>query len=329
MLFLTFEIETRLLEENAIDDNRNGIVSYKELSAHKHELLQRVEKKIDLSYQNRNLHLSKAKVTFHRYQSQTYMRIEKGFFDANINGLELKYRLFFEKEATHKLLITIAKKKEAIVDKEHPQYLFSSLYMTQFQRFKLFVQEGIYHIVNGIDHLLFIFMLLIAVVVKYAHARDAFKQSLYMLVKIITIFSIAHSLTLFIAGIGWYMPNSQIIESAIAASIFIVAFLNFRHKYEDIRYSIVFLFGLIHGFGFANVLNIAQIQEKSSFLIALLSFNLGVEIGQIGLILAVLPILFFLLQRTYYIKIFDLFSLLTMFVSMVWFLQRSGFLKFF
>jgi hypothetical protein len=196
--------------------------------------------------------------------------------------------------------------------------------MTQWQRFSLFVKEGVFHILNGIDHLLFVLMLLLSSIVRYSHSQGAKKQTFIALVQIITTFSFAHSITLFIAGMGWYVPNTMIIESGIAFSIFIVATCNFLKKYEDVSYLIVFLFGLIHGFGFANVLEIAHVRDATSFVVALFGFNAGVELGQLGVIVLVLPILFFLVRLPYHKQIIRFIAFITMVISLIWFFQRVG-----
>jgi len=323
-LLIDFEVETRLLENSNIDDNHNEIISFKELRHHKKNLLHYAIKHIEFFYHGKKLTLDGAKVTFHRYQDQTYMQIEKSFKDIELYGLKLHYSMFFELEKKHKLLIHITQKRDVILDNEHRKYLFLSTTMTQFQRFKVFVQEGIYHILDGTDHLLFILMLLIPSVVKYVGTFHGIRKSFLSLLKIITTFSIAHSLTLFIAGMGWYVPNTTFIESGIAFSIFIVALLNYLQKYGHVSYLIVFFFGLIHGFGFANVLEIAGVSNVFSFVVALFGFNIGVEIGQISVIFVLIPILFFIMKLSYRDRILKLITLGTMFIAAVWFMQRVG-----
>jgi len=324
LLNVDFEIETRLFEDKTVDDNGNEIVSFKELRNHQDAIFHYIKKHIHFFYHNTQLPLDGAKITFHRYQDQTYMEIEKHFTDITLDGLKLRYSLFFDKEKTHKLLIHLQNKQDAVVDTNHREYMFVSTTMTQWERFVVFVKEGVFHILDGIDHLLFVLMLLIPSVVKYATHTYGIKKSLISLVKIVTTFSIAHSMTLFIAGMGWYVPNTMVVESGIAFSIFVVALLNFLDKYGHVSYAIVFFFGLVHGFGFANVLEIAGVSNITSFLVALFGFNIGVEIGQISVILLVLPPLFLVMKLHYHRAIIQTIVLATMVVSFVWFLQRTG-----
>ncbi len=328
ILTLNLEVETKLLEDRGnFDDNKNEIISFKELYAHQDFLFSYVKNHLRLICENKKLTLSDAKITFHRYQYQTYMQITKSFYTCPLEGLYLEYNLFFEWEPSHKLLIHLgANKGDFVLDKTKKSSTFSIEKMSQFQRLYLFIKEGISHILDGLDHLLFLLMILIpsVIVLKYANNVKEFKNSGYLLLKIITTFSVAHSLTLFIAGIGWWIPDVVVIESSIALSIFIVALLNFLGKYKHVDKKIVFLFGLLHGFGFANVLEIAQVDDFFSFLIALFGFNVGVEIGQIFVISLYIPFLYFVAKQKYSQIAIKLITFIAMGISLFWFLQRIG-----
>lgn len=329
-LDINLEVETRLLENNSsIDDNRNGIISYKELKNHQKYLLSYVNHHFKLYYKEKKLSIDDAKIDFHRYQSQTYMSIKRSFKNIGLDGLTLSYDMFFELEPTNKLIIHLDKNRgDAIVDRSNRFYAFTSTSMSQWKRFYIFLVEGIKHILDGTDHLLFIFMLLVPSAVYLSNSKNSksLKKSLYILLKIVTAFSIAHSLTLFISGMGWFKPNIVFVESSIAFSIFVVALFNFLGQYKHVDYKIVFLFGLLHGFGFANVLEIAQVNDTLSFLIALFGFNAGVEIGQISVILLVIPFLYLTCHTKYFIKAIKLISFIAICISSYWFLQRVGLL---
>jgi len=327
LLYVNLEVETRLLEKNSfIDDNKNEIVSFKELRAHKDYLFSYVQKHFKLYHNNKSLSMIDANIIFHRYQDQTYMQINKSFRGIDLDKLTLKYDMFFELEDIHKLLIHLgAKKGDYIFDKNVEIYNFSSINMSQWKRLYIFFKEGIIHILDGLDHLLFVLMLLIPSVVIYSNnTQDGLKKSFYSLLKIITTFSVAHSITLFVSGVGLWSPNIVFIESSIALSIFIVGVLNFFAKYNHVNYKIVFVFGLLHGFGFANVLEISKVDSGISFLVALFGFNLGVEVGQIFVILLTLPFLYLASRWIYSSYIMKLVSFGAMSISMFWFLQRVG-----
>jgi len=319
-LNINLEVETRLLEEKYpfMDENKNEIISHKELRNHQTTLSKYVMKHISFYSNGEKLPLEDANISITRGDNfQTYMQINKSYQGISLDDLKVKYDMFFELEDTHKLLVHINENKGDLVLSKHLQhYTFSSSAMSQFERLRVFVKEGIVHILDGLDHLLFILMLLIPVI--------ALKGSYLHLLKIITVFALAHSITLFISGFGLYTPNIAFVESFIALSIFVVASLNYFKLYSHVNYKIVFFFGLMHGFGFANVLTVGQVSDTTSFLVALFGFNIGVELGQIFMILVYMVPLYFIRDYKYKEQIIKVLTSLTAVVSVVWFLQRVG-----
>jgi len=141
-----------------------------------------------------------------------------------------------------------------------------------------YVEAGIEHIFLGYDHIAFL-----AAIVLWA-------RRLWPVVKVVTAFTIAHSITLSLAALDIVQIPSSIIEPAIAASIVYVAAENFLSRDIDKRWRDTFCFGLIHGFGFASALQEFGL-PRSALVPALASFNLGVEIGQIAIVFLVVPLL--------------------------------------
>jgi hydrogenase/urease accessory protein HupE len=147
------------------------------------------------------------------------------------------------------------------------------------QQIYSFVILGFEHILTGYDHILFLISLLLV--------SNSFKY----LVKIVTAFTIAHSVTLSLAVMNIVTLPSQLVESVIALSIVYIAIENLWKKQFNHRWALTFGFGLIHGLGFAGILREIQIPRGNLFT-SLASFNLGVEIGQI----LIVTICYFLLQ---------------------------------
>ena len=320
-LNINLEVETRLLQEKYtfMDDNKNEIISHKEMRNHQKVLLEYVTSHISFYAKEKPLSLEDSNISIHRYDEQTYMQINKSYQGISLDDLEVEYDMFFELEDTHKLLIHLSDNRgDFVLSKDLQHYKFTSTVMSQWERFIVFIQEGIVHILDGLDHLLFILMLLIPIV--------ALKGSYLQLFKIITVFALAHSITLFISGFGLYVPSVTLVESAIALSIFVVASLNFFKLYSHVNYKIVFIFGLMHGFGFANVLKIGQVSDTTSFLVALFGFNLGVEFGQIFMVLLYLIPLYFIRDNKYKGQVIKVVTFVTAIISVVWFLQRVGLL---
>ena len=149
---------------------------------------------------------------------------------------------------------------------------------TTVQVIGLYLGAGIEHILIGYDHIAF----LIAIVL--------WANRLWPVVKLVTAFTIGHSVTLSLAALDIVRIPSSIIEPAIAASIIFVAVENFFSHDVQKRWRDTFAFGLVHGFGFASALQEFGI-PKSALVPALASFNIGVEIGQIAIVAAVIPML--------------------------------------
>lgn len=151
-----------------------------------------------------------------------------------------------------------------------------------------FVKTGIGHILEGVDHLLFVVCLLI----PFRRIRP--------LIAIVTSFTVAHSITLFAAAFGlvpgalWFPP---LIETLIAGSIVYMAFENIVGSRWQRRWVIAFAFGLVHGFGFSFALSETLQFAGAHLLTSLLAFNLGVEIGQLLIILLAVPILNWLFRN--------------------------------
>ena len=136
---------------------------------------------------------------------------------------------------------------------------------------------GIEHILTGYDHLAFLVMLLVPA------------QRLRDLVWIITAFTVAHSITLSAATLGYIVASSTWVEPVIALTILYVAVENLVRPAPTARVALTFGFGLIHGLGFANALSEGPL-SPSELLLALFSFNLGVEVGQLAFLAIVYPL---------------------------------------
>jgi len=175
-----------------------------------------------------------------------------------------------------------------------------------------FLVLGIEHILTGYDHLLFLFGLLIIGI----GFRDA--------ALIITSFTLAHSITLALATYDLVHLPSNIVEPLIALSIVYVGVENMLKKEVRYRWALTFVFGLIHGLGFASILRERGIGDHSGDGWIVLLFNLGVELGQLGIACVALPIIWkFLQPRNNFRGISRALSLLLALVGLYWFIDRT------
>jgi len=209
-------------------------------------------------------------------------------------ALAITYRLLFDIDAQHRGLVHV-EGQTLIVASGDP--VVAAVGGTT--SFGAFVVNGIWHIWQGLDHCLFLLCLILPAVFQRPGARWQAAESLRAVARevfeIVTAFTLAHSITLVVSAIGLVSVPSRIIETAIALSVAAAA-LNNLVRAIDARWAVAFALGLLHGFGFSSVL--IDLGLPSHELIgALLGFNLGVELGQAAIVIALLPVLY-LIRRT-------------------------------
>jgi hydrogenase/urease accessory protein HupE len=177
-----------------------------------------------------------------------------------------------------------------------------------------FLQAGVEHIVTGYDHLCFLFALIL------------WATRFWPVVKIVTAFTISHSITLSLAALKIFTLPSSLVEALIAASIIFVAVENYFSRDVDNRWRNTFLFGFIHGFGFASALTEMGVPQ-GGVVPALAAFNIGVELGQVAIVLPLMPLLFAIDKMTggkRSDKLVYALSALIALAGVFWFLQRIG-----
>ncbi|WP_162309377.1 HupE/UreJ family protein [Cohnella abietis] len=168
---------------------------------------------------------------------------------------------------------------------------------------------GMNHILSGYDHLLFLFSLLIA--------RQTFKQY----AGTITAFTVAHSITLALTVTGVIHISSRIVEPLIALSICYVALDNLIRKKVSYRWILTFIFGLIHGMGFADILTEMNI-PKSELVVNLISFNVGIETVQVIIVALLLPALALLYRWKHSRRVVVACSAVALMLGGLWLVER-------
>ena len=190
-----------------------------------------------------------------------------------------------------------------------------------------FVRDGIAHIWSGIDHLLFLLALLLpAPLVRIPggwEPRPRLWPSAREVLKVVTAFTVAHSITLSLAFFGVVRLPSQWIEVGIATSVFAAAWNNLRPFLPGRAWVMAFGFGLIHGMGFAGALGNLALPRHARVL-ALAAFNGGVELGQLAVVAAVLPVLYLASRRAWYPRVvMGIGSLAIAWMAVIWILERA------
>ncbi|MBU3888954.1 HupE/UreJ family protein [Methylosinus sp. KRF6] len=188
-------------------------------------------------------------------------------------------------KAKHLVTLTGENAGETMLYPADPPLDLSKPLETVWQLMWKFVQAGVEHILTGYDHVCFLIAILL------------WATRVWPVVKIVTAFTVSHSITLSLAALDIVTLPSQWVEAAIAASIIYVAVENFFSRRVDGRWRDTFLFGFIHGFGFASSLKELGV-PANAVLPALASFNIGVELGQVAIVLVFVPALLFIDKQT-------------------------------
>jgi len=237
--------------------------------------------------------------------------------DEAIEQFNIHYNLVYEDAAFHKSVLSVHSGEylyQDILDinRKDLQITLAPTDLEQSETgsvlWKYFVL-GIEHILTGYDHLLF----LLALVIIASRFKDA--------LKIVTAFTVAHSITLFLVASGRIQVISSWVEALIALSICYVAVENLFVQKAKWRWILTALFGLIHGMGFAGALAETGL-PKSHLLGSLLTFNLGVEAGQLMILCLLLPGLIWLRKFPWYRIMMISISCLIFVLAFYWLIQR-------
>jgi hypothetical protein len=220
------------------------------------------------------------------------MKLEYACADALADPIA-RYELFFDIDPQHQGFARVMSAGDALkefVFRAGDRELHLLGKTTRWQIFTQFVGLGLEHIFTGYDHLSFLFGLLVVAIAL------GLRGGLRYVIGIVTAFTVAHSITLIAAGLGWVRISPRIVEPAIALSIAYVAVENLLVKQPRFRWLLTFGFGLVHGFGFASVLGQIGL-PRDGLILSLLSFNVGVELGQLAVVTASAPLLLVLVPR--------------------------------
>jgi len=240
--------------------------------------------------------------------------------------LRLGYELFYDSDPRHRALVSVHRQGGVGTAIARAEQRTLALPNVAGNPFRDFVREGIAHILSGYDHLAFLVSLLLpaplVLVARQWRPAGSWREVLYPTLGLVTAFTAAHSITLSLAALGLVKPASFWVEAAIAASVVIAALNNLVPVVTRRLWAVAFGFGLVHGLGFAGALAETGLPADAR-LSALFGFNLGVEIGQLGVVSLALPTLFVLrTQRGYQDFVLRLVSLGIAALAGFWLLQR-------
>lgn len=250
-------------------------------------------------------------------------------------ALAVGYELFFDVDPQHRSILRVdaggATRTHTLSARERST-TFDLRESGRGKQLASIVHEGILHIWQGYDHILFLLALLLPSVLRRGDDEKwtpvpALKPALMDVLRIVTAFTIAHSITLSLAALGVVTLPSRLVESAIAASVVLAALNNLRPIMRQDRWMAAFLLGLMHGFGFSSTLQDLNL-PRSSLVSTLFGFNLGVEIGQIAIVAIFVPIAFAARKSEGYRK-FGLVagSVVILVLATIWLVERALLVK--
>lgn len=250
---------------------------------------------------------------------------------APVTTLEIGYRLFADLDPQHKGLLKISHAgttATAIFDPQHAQQGIAVAAPDQLAQFGAYLRHGVWHIWIGFDHILFLLSLLLPAVLASARAAPptSMRASFIDVLKVVTAFTLAHSITLTLASLSVIALPSRWVESAIAASVLAAALNNIFPLFRGRRPLAAFAFGLLHGFGFASVLTDLGLPQ-AALAWSLAGFNVGVEIGQLCIVAVFLPLAYLLRRTWFYRMLLTWGSGAIALLALLWLIERMFDLK--
>jgi hypothetical protein len=308
---VTVSLRLNLLELPYVDLNGDGFISYDELD----HSIDRIYADIKQHYTLRAPALP-TQITLRHYGvvEDHVLQMDLLFkFDTDVTQLEVDSTLFQLAPTGNQHLLSVDMDgvvHEGILNAGNQRTIFTTDAHAYLHTIESFVLLGIEHIFTGYDHLAFLVGLLIVT------------TNLGNLIKIITSFTVAHSITLALSTFNIVVLPSRLTESLIPLTIGYVAVENLLRTRVVERYYIAFVFGLIHGFGFSNVLREMQL-SRSHLAISLFSFNAGVEVGQLSFVLVLFPLILYIGRSEWKLQTRVAVSVVIICLATYWFARRA------
>ncbi|HEY5760389.1 MAG TPA: HupE/UreJ family protein [Steroidobacter sp.] len=292
----------------ALDSNRDGEIAWPEIEGRRKDIEEYLDANLRILADGADPGVRFEKLAFGTRHDDPFVLSELSAVTAKpIETLDVDYTLLFEQRPEHRASLKVVWEgtgsQRAVIATPGGATLFSRADVTR-TGFAQLLKSGIWHIWIGYDHVLFLLVLLIpAVLRRTPQGREGatdFSGSFLRVTVIVSAFTVAHSITLSCAALGWVVLPSRLVESAIAVSVLIAALVNLLPRTAGASgVWIAFGFGLLHGFGFANVLSEVG-AEGEPVLRTLLGFNLGVELGQLAIVGVFLPVAYLLRGTRFY-----------------------------
>ena len=317
-----------------LDRDGNGELTWGEVRQREPDITRLALARLALSSQGAPCPLAAAgPMLLERHSDGTYAVLALHARCAQLAGsIQAHYSLFFDVDPSHRGMAqwtpsgaAQAQPRVFAVDSARQELPLAAT--GAWETLRQYIVEGIWHIWIGFDHILFLLALLLPSVLTRDAGRwqptTSLKRAGVDVLKVVTAFTLAHSITLSLAVLGLVSLPSRLVESVIAASVVVAALNNLRGTINRRRWVMAFVFGLVHGFGFASVLADLGLPQ-GALALALVGFNVGVELGQLAIVAAFLPLAYALRTTGFYrVGVLRLGSVAVALLALWWFVQRA------
>ncbi len=276
----------------ALDDG-DGRLRWGELRAREGELGALLRAGLHLSRAGSDCPLATKQLSLVRLSDGLYARVPfEARCAANAGRTQLRNDLLADVDRDHRVLVRVGQGDQAeshVLARARPELSLSfGEQDTALRAATAQIARGLRHIFEGSDHIAFLLVLLLPAVFRREQSVRLAPLAL-AIAKVVTAFTLAHSLTLSLAALGFVRTSADVIEPAIAASVALAALSNLTPRAFQHGYLLAFALGLLHGFGFSSALADAGLSGSALFA-ALFGFNLGVELGQLAIVALFVPL---------------------------------------
>ncbi|RKH55606.1 HupE/UreJ family protein [Corallococcus llansteffanensis] len=330
-----WDVALRDLEEVLVlDADGNGAITWGEVRARQADVAGYALARLKLSSDGAACPLtSAAALRVVRHSDGAYAVVDFTAACAAVpRTLDVDYALLFDRDPQHRGIVRVGSDgagEPLVLSATRHTARVSLEGLSPWRRFGQMVHSGIEHIWAGVDHLLFLLALLLPSVLQRDRETGRlvpvadFGAAVRDVVKVVSAFTLAHSLTLSAAALGWVSLPSRWVESAIAASVIVAALNNVFPWMDRTRWLAAFALGLLHGFGFASVLADLEL-PAGSLAVTLFGFNVGVELGQLACVAVFLPVAYLLRATPVYRRALLVGgSMVIALVACAWFAERA------
>ena len=322
-----------------LDRDGNGEITWGEVRLRSDDITRLATSRLQLSSADKDCAwVTAAPLMLDKHSDGTYAVLSLSAPCASRTGaLKAKYSLLFDVDPTHRGLVqwiapgnTDTQAQALVFGNESGEQQLALQAPRPWETLRQYIVDGTWHIWIGYDHILFLLALLLPSVLVRREGQWAPAPQIggaaKEVVKVVTAFTLAHSITLSLAALGVISLPSRLVESAIAASVVVAALSNLFSAFESNRskrWMMAFAFGLLHGFGFASVLADLGL-PKNALVLALVGFNVGVELGQLAIVAVFLPLAFWLRGTAFYrVGVLKGGSLIVALLASWWLVQRA------